>query len=459
MPHVPLVVVDELDTLSGEGLKAFKEISGMLDSKKGRKPLRVNISTRKTRYGLMENQLANAQNMGKTVKRWTALEFMERCPDSRSGTIITEYYVNTDDGVMLSEAEWKLLSDNKKKEYEVCEALDKCRACPLGPWCRGDSKKQKSQSNMLKSVNEVAAKVLSEGPDWTSAQLFNLKPSVEGIIFKEFEERLHVKNWNEMWLKLTGREYPGVCNHDTFVLKCQQMKLQCYAGIDFGWSSPSTVVVFYIDSKDNVYVVHCSGVTYRSSPEWIYYIATKIQPVYKVQLYSPDPADPGNLVEMRKLGLPTNTNVDKGNVGTGVQIIKKWLRAPQTMEPKIFLADEKCKPLIEEFKLYHFKTQADGTISEDIDTEHDHYIDALRYPITSLFGKNLAVMSNSADLDMSDVLTQNGQLLKAPSPAEFAKILGINNTEQDLSKLGKIGRLSALEDQEDDCNESFLWSM
>ena len=30
-PHVPLVVVDEIDTVSGEGLKAFKEISGMLD--------------------------------------------------------------------------------------------------------------------------------------------------------------------------------------------------------------------------------------------------------------------------------------------------------------------------------------------------------------------------------------------------------------------------------------------
>src|SRR6185369_14367718 len=40
-PHVPLVVVDEIDTVSGEGVKAFKEISGMLDSKGGRKALRV----------------------------------------------------------------------------------------------------------------------------------------------------------------------------------------------------------------------------------------------------------------------------------------------------------------------------------------------------------------------------------------------------------------------------------
>ena len=40
-PHVPLVVVDEIDTVSGEGVKAFKEISGMLDSRAGKKALRV----------------------------------------------------------------------------------------------------------------------------------------------------------------------------------------------------------------------------------------------------------------------------------------------------------------------------------------------------------------------------------------------------------------------------------
>src|SRR5687768_4520088 len=46
-PHVPLVVVDEIDTVSGEGLRAFKDIAGMLDSKRGRRGLRVGISTRK----------------------------------------------------------------------------------------------------------------------------------------------------------------------------------------------------------------------------------------------------------------------------------------------------------------------------------------------------------------------------------------------------------------------------
>ena len=77
-PHVPLVVVDEIDTVSGEGLKAFKEISGMLDSNGGKKALRVGISTRKSRYGLMNQKIEEMeQSTDKTraVRRWTAFEF------------------------------------------------------------------------------------------------------------------------------------------------------------------------------------------------------------------------------------------------------------------------------------------------------------------------------------------------------------------------------------------------
>src|SRR5208282_4349952 len=94
--HVPLVVVDEIDTVSGEGIKAFKDIQGMLDSRPGKKALRVGISTRKTRYGLMNRQIENADAEGRTVRRWTAFEFMERCDDKRSGTKKIPLWVNQD---------------------------------------------------------------------------------------------------------------------------------------------------------------------------------------------------------------------------------------------------------------------------------------------------------------------------------------------------------------------------
>jgi len=461
-PHVPLVTVDEVDTISGEGLKAYKDVSGMLDSKRGKRPLRVNISTRKSRYGLMEQQISSAEKMGKTVRKWTALEFMQKCPDSRSGTEVKTFYVSIDEGVSLTTAEWEKLSQGKKNDYEPVDAFDKCNKCPLLPWCRGDAKKQVSSSPMLKSVGEIAQKVLSEGPDWTSAQLFNLKPSVEGIIYKEFEEKTHVKTWNQMWRLLSGKDYPGICDHDMFVTLAHKMGLTFYAGMDFGWSNPSTFVVFCVDSRENVYVVRCDGITYRSHPEWIAYVSRKYHQMYRTSLYFPDPADPGDLVEMKKVGLPAHTNVDKGNISTGVQIIKKWLRAPMTSEPKIFFAGDTCQSIVKEFQLYHYKTNSSGEVTEDPDTEHDHWLDALRYAFQSLFSKTQVIMSSSGDVDLTKVITPSGQLLKTPTAEEYAKIMNTPfNNEVNIDNLGKIGRLSELEEPEQETNGDggFMWIM
>lgn len=461
-PHVPLVVVDEIDTVSGEGLRAYKEISGMLDSKRGRKPLRIGISTRKSRYGLMNQAIENAEKQGRHVRKWTAFEFTERCPDSRSGTEKQEFYIDQNSFDVRTTQEYLKLGAQKRKDYTQHIMFEGCYKCPLAPICLGDAKNQVSKSPMLKSIDEMAQKVLSEGADWAMAQLMNLKPSVEGIIYKEFDERVHVKSWNDMWLILTGKEFPGTCDHDIFVKKCHAMGLPAYAGIDWGWSSPHTLVVFFVDSKENIYVVRCDGQTYISRPSWMHHVKNKWHNVYRVQLYFPDLADPGDGVEMRKLGLPTSTNFDKGHINFGTQVVKKWLRVPGSSDTKIFLAEETTKPLVKEFQLYHFKTDAAGLISDDPDTEHDHWLDALRYAMTNLFGKNQVVLSSAGmDMDTSKILDANGNLLKAPTPEEYAKISNITiNPEISTDKLGKIGRLSELDgDEEDPESASFIWSI
>jgi hypothetical protein len=462
-PHVPLVVVDEIDTVQGEGMKAYKEIAGMLDSKRGRKPLRVGISTRKSRYGLMNQAIENAEKQGRHVRRWTAFEFTERCPDTRSGTDKQEYYIDQNSFDTRLPVEYEKLSDQKKKDYTKHEMYSGCYKCPLAPICLGDAKNQVSTSNMLKSIDELAQKVLSEGPDWAMSQLMNLKPSVEGIIYKEFEERTHVKTWNQMWEILTGKPYPGECDHDTFVKKCLNLRLACYSGIDWGWSNPHTLVTFFVDSKENIYVVRCDGQTYISRPSWMYHIKNKWHPIYRTNLYFPDLADPGDGVEMKKLGLPVSSNFDKGHIMFGVQVVKKWLKVPGSLDTKIFFAQETCGPIIKEFQLYHFKTDASGMITDDPDTEHDHWLDALRYAMTNLFGRSQVVMSSAGlDMDTSKILDSQGNFMKPPTPEEYAKVHNIpfNTDAIDTDKLGKIGKLSELEGGDEETLEdgSFLWS-
>lgn len=462
-PHVPLVVVDEIDTVSGEGVKAFKEITGMLDSKGGKKALRVGISTRKSRYGLMNAQIENAEAEGRTVWRWTAFEFTEQCSDERSGIAKVPYYIIQDNLEVINEEQWLLKDKKKQKEYERYEMYEKCGSCPIAAICLGDAKKQVSKSPMLKPLDELIKKVRSEGADWALAQLMNLKPSVEGIVFKEYDEKIHVKDWNGMWEKLTGQEFPGECTHDIFVKKCQQMGLPCYAGVDWGWSNPSTVVYFYIDKKDNVYVVRADGMTYLSQPEWVHYMKMRYHSMYRCQMYFPDVADQGAIVEMRKAGLPAASEVDK-NINTGIQIIKKLLRVPGAgvAESKICMAKETCSPLMNEFTMYHFKTDAAGMITEDPESANDHWLDALRYPLTMLLGKSTLIGGEGLNIAQDSITDNNGNFHKMPTPGEFAKTQNIQFSEEaDTSKLGKIGKVKDLDGDDDDWNGGggFLWSI
>jgi hypothetical protein len=466
-PHVPLVVVDEIDTVSGEGLKAFKEISGMLDSKAGKKALRVGISTRKTRYGLMNQKIEEMEGSTDTtrvVRRWTAFEFTEKCPDSRSGIKQVDLYVNQDKMEVLLEEDFLKKDRNKQKEYTLHKGLEGCVKCPLFSICLTDAKKQNSTSPMLKTIDELIQKVRSEGADWALAQLMNLKPSVEGIIFREFDDKIHVKTWNQMWLTLTGKEYPGECNHDMFVKKCHELDIPCYAGIDWGFSAPNTVVYFFVDKRDNIYVVRTDGMTYISQPTWIHYLKTKYHSMYRCQLYVPDAADQGAIQEMQKTGLPVANQFDKGAINTGIQIIKKMLKIPGSSEPKLFLAKETCVPLINEFTMYHYKMDAAGLVTDNPDTEFDHWIDALRYPLTLLFAKSSIILGSGLSFDSTDGLVdKNGNFNRMPSPTEYALTQGIkiNEAEPDMSKLGKIGKKSELDDSGDDSTGGeggFLWT-
>lgn len=470
--HCSLVSCDELDTLQGEGIKAIKEVAGMLDTKKGKTPLRIGISTRKSRAGLMNEMMENAINKRgervRYIRCWTALEFTEKCEDARSGAIPTDYWINVEKGETLSVDQYSKLEHSKQKDYFLEQGMfNKCKTCPVAVFCRGDAKKQVSKSNMLKSIDELNQKILGEGYDWAASQLFNLKPSSEGIIFREFEEKVHVKEWNEMWLLLTGKGFPGQCTHDLFVKKCLEMGLPCYGGIDWGWSNPHTVVYLFVDKNENIFVVKCDGMTYISQPMWIHLLKTKYHSKYRCQLYAPDLADKGSVLEMQKAGLPVANNALKPEVNASIQTVKKFLRVPGMAKPKMFLARETCQPLMDEFTKYHYKLNASGLLTDDPEDADNHWIDALRYIMFILFGKTTIVLGGLAAGEMDGLQTPDGGFHRMPTPMEYAISQGLtmNQEPPDLSKLGKIGTSRELdkvaenqEDGESGGSGSFLWN-
>jgi hypothetical protein len=127
------------------------------------------------------------------------------------------------------------------------------------------------------------------------------------------------------------------------------------------------------------------------------------------------------------------------------------------------VAKETNEPLITEFLTYHFRTSADGTITEMPDTEYDHWLDALRYPLNMLMGKGTMVVGQVIDSDKSTTVDRNGNYYKTPSAAEYATAnnMRINTDEPDMTKMGQIGRLSDIEDGDDPdaSGGGFLWGL
>jgi hypothetical protein len=167
---------------------------------------------------------------------------------------------------------------------------------------------------------------------------------------------------------------------------------------------------------------------------------------------------------MQKAGLPTANDAKKPEIMAGIQVIKKLLKVPGTSEAKLFLAKETTQHIVSEFSLYHYKADAAGIITDVPDTENDHWLDALRYPLSLLLGKTNIILGGGLDFDNTEGLRDaNGSYSRTPTAAEFANTQGIpfNQNDQDASKLGKIGTKTQLDDDSGDDSGSqggFLWS-
>lgn len=396
--HTAMLSFDELaSSMEPNNVKAYRDAHGILgSSEKGKPAVIVKITSRQSGYTLAEEELRDATKSGLKVLKWTTLDATERCPDWRSGTEKLPLYLNPLYEDRYTEKEFKQLPDSKRDGFILSnDTLINCKECPLVPFCQGDLKKQKSKSLLLRTIDDVIQKIrLSGSWDWAVAQIMSLRPSSEGLVYFEFDRTLHVPGWDKMWETLTGQERAGV-TRELFVDELKKRGCTFYAGMDWGWSSPSTCVVLAIDSREMIYVIDAIGRRLTPDPEFIEMLRQTVHKKYDIQMYCPDLANGSGNALLRQAGLPTTGDIDK-TVNLGINIVKGFLRVPGTngmvrlfIAPDLISQDPKHAGIIEEFELYHKKIDASGKILDDHEPEKefDHYLDALRYVIYWLFGR------------------------------------------------------------------------
>lgn len=178
---------------------------------------------------------------------------------------------------------------------------------------------------------------------------------VEGLVYKEFNRAFHVV-----------KEFP----HNV---------IDKFAGIDFGYTNPTAIVVVHKDNDGRFWVTNEWYKTEKTNQEVIEYVKT-----LDANSYYPDPAEPDRIEEMKRAGL--NVKEVNKDVEKGIDSVRNLLKTR-----KLFI-HESCKNLIWEIENYQYKERKAGiNTPEEPLKENDHLLDALRY---SLFMQTGVVRPN-----------------------------------------------------------------
>lgn len=164
---------DELDLADPAAFEESKMIPCMTED--GKMPITFLTSTRKYSFGLVQKEIDNAQNSGMHVRHWNIIDVTKTCPPSRhlpKEPKIPIYY-SEQKLRSISEADWKILSEKEREQYDVKigykGCLDNCR---LFAQCKGRlTSKQTSDSPLLKPIEMVQALFQKVSTDHAKAQL------------------------------------------------------------------------------------------------------------------------------------------------------------------------------------------------------------------------------------------------------------------------------------------------
>ena len=279
------------------------------------------ISTMHRPYGLMQQSVAAARKDGTPIFKWCLWETIERCRDRT------------------------------------------CSQCPLWPDCQG---KAKNAVGYLKIDDCITQMRRASRAGW-EAEMLCLRPSLENIVFDEFDPAVHVRP----------------VDFDP--------NLPLYRSLDFGFVHPFVCLWIQVDHDGAVRVVD-EYVRSRATID-VHAAEVKVRtPLAEEQVTATfcDPAGAGvnditgtsTIRELRQAGIATRFR--RSSILEGIELIRRAIRAGDGKRSLIIAP--RCRRLIEALQCYHYP-DASRSASTELplkDGVYDHPIDALRYFFVNL---------------------------------------------------------------------------
>ena len=384
--------VDEIDVVADRA--AYEESRFIPDSRDGWSPITVLISTRKYGTGLVQEEIDNRAKTGMHVRHWNIIDIMEACPPARHKPHGSRLTVYSSDSQLttLNEEQYAELAKEKQIEFQKYEnVMEGCATCPIFNGCKGmAATKQLSKSTLLKKIDDVIG-LFKEAPlDTAQAQLLCRKPSKEGMIYWQLDEKVHKLTAAEICRKLTAEQVPDELTKIELlrILKTKGFKFFC--GLDWGHTHSFVMVLFVTDGY-NAYAIHVVSESGLDPAQKVEKAKSQIKPFDPI-VY-PDMAMP-DMIALFRRPPPVGAGMrmkdwtkGPGSVLDGIETVRLLLRSAGGESRFFFLKDDPGTELLfERMSKYHWKIRPDGTMDKEPDKKDDDEPDAARYGLMNYFG-------------------------------------------------------------------------
>jgi hypothetical protein len=416
--HVSFMVIDEVDVIQNP--KAYAEAALIPSPYMGKLPITLLISTRKTSFGLVQQEIDQAQKTGLALRHWNLLDVTQSCPPERYKPDEPRVDLWRSDSELrhVNEADYELLDEKTKEKFTPHpQAFAGCKKCLIFSSCKARLiDHQKSTSNLLKPITHVIHTFKKVDLEMAQSQLMCRKAATTGLVYPRCNPDIHLLSAAEIAFKIDGIEYPDTFSKSDLITLMKSHGLAFWSGMDWGFNHLFAVSSGAVNG-DSLYIFDVIAQPGLDPEE-------KLQHCERLKFWEPtifaDPEAPDNIRLFKKKGFRMRDwKKGPGSVKMGIDLVRTKLY-PGTGAPQIFFLkdDVQCELAFSHLSKYHFVFDAAGEPTDIPSDENDDIPDSIRYIVLNLFTPKGRVTTSQDGAAVAPNLTSITSVPEGALPTE-----------------------------------------